>query len=379
MKSSARPLVAVVLIALIPRLIAAFALGNGFHFADEADYADIVHRLVTGAGFGADYNRVPGYPALLLLLALPAPDSVLWLRLAQGIVVALGAALTYLAADRLIGPAAAIPAALIYALDPLLVVASALLYPEATAALLMLGVVLLAWETVRRDSLLCAAEGGLFLGVLALFRPAALAVVPVVMGWILLAPSLRSSRRSMHAVVVGLACVLMLAPWTYRNYRIHGRLIPVSLAGTAGAVVWSSDSGPRTMLSRIAGEFGHFWELVPSRLLTDDSGKREQLRTRDPRLPTEATFSRGVRDLVSGASFGIELVLALAGAVIVWRTRRREAILLLAVVLVFALAHSLVIGKLRYRITILPLVFLFAGAACAALYGRLRPRATSTA
>ena len=55
-----------------------------------------------------------------------------------------------------------------------------------------------------------------------------------------------------------------------------------------------------------------------------------------------------------------------------WCTRRREAALLLAVVLAYAAEHSLIVGRMRYRITALPLVFVLAGAGAAALVAALR-------
>jgi 4-amino-4-deoxy-L-arabinose transferase-like glycosyltransferase len=234
---SVRRLTAVVLIALVPRAAAALALGNGFHFADEAGYVDAARRLLSGEGFGHSYRGVPGYPALLALLGAPAPSAVVWLPLAQAVVVAVGAAATFVAADRLLGRIAATAAAIIYALDPLLAVAAGLLYPEAVAAVLMVAAVLVVWEAPRRDSPVLALMAGSLLGLLALFRPVALVVVPVVAAWVLLAADARPARRVLHATLVSLACVLVLAPWTYRNYRVHGRLIPVSLAGTGGASV----------------------------------------------------------------------------------------------------------------------------------------------
>jgi hypothetical protein len=44
------------------------------------------------------------------------------------------------------------------------------------------------------------------------------------------------------------------------------------------------------------------------------------------------------------------------------------------VVHAYAIGHSLFVGKLRYRITVLPLLLLFAGAAASALYAAIRGR-----
>jgi 4-amino-4-deoxy-L-arabinose transferase-like glycosyltransferase len=387
-RATAGQLAAVVLIALIPRVIAAVALGDGFHFADEAEYADGAGSLLSGDGLGDAYRRVPGYPVLLALLSLPAPASVLWLRLAQALVTAFGAALAFLAADRLLGRAAGLATAAIYALDPLLVVAGALLYPEAVAAVLLLLAVHLTWESARRDSAVLAALAGLSLGLLTTFRPVALAVVPVVAAWVLFAAAGPAKRRAFQAGLVAVVCLLVLAPWAYRGTGVlkpsgaasfpgtSGAVTPAEIAqrGLAGALAHKAGAEPLAFASRIAREFGHFWELVPSRLTTDDPGRREALRQADPRLAARPAFSRSLRDSVSAGSFGLELLLALAGIVLLWRARRREAVLLAGVVLVYAVAQSLFFGKLRYRITVLPLVFVPAGAAASALFSTVRRR-----
>ena len=66
--------------------------------------------------------------------------------------------------------------------------------------------------------------------------------------------------------------------------------------------------------------------------------------------------------MVAGTASGMEFLLAILGLVVLWRRRPREAVLLAGMILAFALGHSLFVGKMRYRITVLPLVFVFAGA-----------------
>lgn len=61
--------------------------------------------------------------------------------------------------------------------------------------------------------------------------------VPAFAAWVLGATDARPLRRALYAGLVGLGCLLVLTPWWYRNYRIYGRLIPGSLAGTSGASV----------------------------------------------------------------------------------------------------------------------------------------------
>jgi hypothetical protein len=98
---------------------------------------------------------------------------------------------------------------------------------------------------------------------------------------------------------------------------------------------------------------------------SDDSATRAALHRRDPRLPVRPLFSRQLRDLVSAGSSGLEFSLALLGLMLVARTRQRRALLPLAVILAYAAGYALFVGALRYRMTVLPLVFLFSGAGAA--------------
>ena len=375
MSTDTRRIAAIVSAALIVRLLLAAALGGGFHFADETNYVDAARRLWTGNGFGPDYSRVPGYPVLLALLG-GAWQSVLWLRIAQAMLAAAGAGLTFVLADRLAGRTAALCAAAVYALDPLVAVSAGLLYPEATAALILAAAALAAIRTVRRDSGAWAALTGGLLGVLALFRPVALVLAPVTAAWI-------APRRTSHAAALLLTWLLVLAPWTYRNYQLQGRIVPVSTAGTrapgipaevaeqqgvAAALAAEALSHPGQLAGRMAREFSHFWELFPQRLRTDDPEARAALHRANPRLPTTSLTPPGPRNVVAATASAVEFLLAILGMVVLWRRCRRETVLLAGMILAFALGHSLFVGKMRYRITVLPLVFVFAGAGIATLW-----------
>jgi len=81
----------------------------------------------------------------------------------------------------------------------------------------------------------------------------------------------------------------------------------------------------------------------------------------------------------------LELALAALGFGVGWKTRRREAAWLLAVILSFSLGYAIFYGKLRYRIPILPIVLAFAGLGAATLLvwlnraGLLNPRKAAKA
>jgi hypothetical protein len=380
MMASAKFVVPLVLVALLARIVAAWAIGSGFHFADEAIYVDTAQRLSNGAGFGIGYQQAPAYPVFLMLLSW-LPENVLSLRIGQALIVAFGTLVVFKLGDRMFGREAAIAAALIYALDPLLVFAAGLLYPEAIAALLIPGIVLAAVQGAEQNDLRRSGLTGALLGVLALLRPVALILPPIVGAWIAVTVEGQGPRRLAHVLTLGLAFLIVLAPWTARNYQVHGQLVPVAAAGTHTAPVSRkqvSERGlpvaiaewawthPARFVSRVTRQFVLFWELRPTRLTTDDPLKRERLHQSDPRLSVQPVVSHTLRDLVSTVSFGSELLLALVGLVAVARNRQRETVLLVSLILAYAIGYALFVAKVRYRIPILPLLFLFTGAGTAA-------------
>jgi hypothetical protein len=374
-------------VALVVRIGAAITIGGGFHFADEAIYVDTARRLSGGGGFGAEYSGVPAYPIFLALLSLGLPVGITWLRLAQAAVGALGSLFVFALADRMFGRRTAILAGLVYALDPLLAITSGLLYPETVAAVLLPLIVLMALDASERDALARSGLTGALLAILALLRPVALVLAPLVAAWTAVSLPARPARRVAHLGALGLAFLLVLAPWVARNYWVHGQLIPVAAAGSQLPAVPQEDVAGRGLLvamarwagndpagfaSRVARQFVQFWELTPTRMITDNPAEREELHRRDPRLSVQQLFSRRLRDLVSAGSFALELLLALVGLVAVARTRWRQGLLPVAVILAYAAGYALFVAKLRYRIPVLPLLFLFTGAGAAAVYSLVR-------
>ncbi len=382
-----RWMVMLVILALVARLGATLSLGGAFHFADEAIYVDAAQHLSNGGGFSHDYNNVPGYPVFLAMLSLGLSVGPTFLRVAQATVGALGTLAVFSLADRVFERRIAILAALIYALDPLVVISSALLYPETIASITVPLIALTAIEATERDALGNSALTGALLGVLALLRPVALILPPVVAGWMLWASAARVGRRLAHLAVLALVFVLVLTPWTIRNISADRGMVPVATAGTQVAPVGQEDvarrglimsmlhriwTDPRTLAERTGRQFIQFWELTPTRLVTDDPVKREELHQRDPRLPVQPLFPSTLRNTVSGVSFGLELVLAMIGLVVAVRDRPRQTVLMVAILVAYAIGFALFVAKLRYRITVLPLLFTFSAVGAASLYSLVR-------
>src|SRR5207245_6064336 len=66
---------------------------------------------------------------------------------------------------------------------------------------------------------------------------------------------LRSRRRIGLCALATLVFVLTLLPWTIRNYRIHGRLVPVTTMG--GVVLWEGNNPYVTRDPSLRGRSKH--------------------------------------------------------------------------------------------------------------------------
>ena len=135
---------------------------------------------------------------------------------------------------------------------------------------------------------------------------------------------------------------------------------------------------PDEFVERFGRNFLHFWEPYPTRLWVDDAEKTAELHSRDSRLPDKPKLPIGSRNIVSAVSFGVETALAVVGVVIGWRTRRPEILFLGLVVLSYSLGYSIFEGRTRYRIPIMPEIFVLSGLGLAFVLDRWFSRSYSS-
>lgn len=166
--------------------------------------------------------RAPGFPMLLAIVHLAFGRALVVERVAQvGVGVAL-VVLVYVLGRQLFGPRTALVAGVLAAVSPVLVLFDGSLISEPLFTVLLLGA--LSCAIARRT-----AVAGVLIGLAALTRPEGLALIPAV-------ALLAGSRRG--GLVVVLAAVACVAPWTIRNAVVLHSFVPVStetgntLAGT---------------------------------------------------------------------------------------------------------------------------------------------------
>ena len=234
--------------ALATRLLQAFS--PELPTDDTADYDEIALNLLSGEGFVARENwfgfemhswRAPAYPFALAAIYGVFGYNHLPALVAQAFVGAAVAVVVYDLGRQLHSSSAALAGGLAAVYEPM-VRATSTLSTEPLYMLLMVSAVhRLVLETQS------GAESGLshgrrlrwlwcgaITGAATLTRPVGLLLWPVQVG-------LWAWRRARHgpgaaawryrSLWLSLGIVLVVAPWTLRNYHVHGALVPVSTHG----------------------------------------------------------------------------------------------------------------------------------------------------
>ncbi len=227
-----------------------------------------------------------------------------------------------------------------------------------------------------------AIAGGLLWGLAILSRETALYFLPVAGLWLALSPR-REGARTRAALFVATA-LLVVAPWTFRNYVLFRAAVPVSTAG--GLNLFQGNA----RLTR--QEVYDLYEAVQGRIEQYRFGQRmgwQAIRDRQPAWFAEKLYeqmpmfweaeSMAVIHVKRGAYGPVAPPAAVAVAVVMLapylvvlaffvlglaaQAWERRSLLLLGFLAYYNLIHVVTHGFNRYRMPVMPVVFLFAAAA----------------
>jgi 4-amino-4-deoxy-L-arabinose transferase-like glycosyltransferase len=224
------------LLALTVRLAATAVVGfSTLGFGDARAYLFAARTLAQTGQYphrtDPPFFRPPGYPAFLVASTLGRPDRVALAKVANSIVGSLTVLLlAWLSARIFRRRAVAIATGVVAALHPAFWLMATEIQSESLFLFFFLAAGLLLLIGADRPSSNAALLAGVALGLAALTRSTALALVPF-----LLAPLAdrryppRARGHLAASAVLGL--VLALAPWTIRNAIVFHELLPVSDAG----------------------------------------------------------------------------------------------------------------------------------------------------
>jgi hypothetical protein len=331
-------------------------------------------------GFSAFRLRFIFHPPLYLyfLGALHAAfGSLTAIKLAQAVVSALLVPAVGGLGSLAFGPRAGLVAAGFVAGYPELVWFSSHFWAETV----FLSVVFWALErTLRADargSAGGAALAGFLWGLAVLTRETVLYFAPLIALWL----AFRRPRGWGRAAVFLTALLATVAPWTLRNHAVFGAFVPVSTAGALN--LWQGNTRltrqevyeaywavrgriakyeharragleailerqPLWIFEKLKGEMPRFWEADSQALVHLRRGAYAEVR---PGAALVATV------VVLGPYLA---VLALAVASLGTLPLGRVPVLLLAFLVYYNLIHVATHGYARYRLPVLPVLFLLA-------------------
>ena len=391
-----RILSAIILAAVLLRL-ALLTYGEQrptrFDFPDSHRYLRVARNIADGRGpIDSETVRAgtdPVYPTLLAIgIKLGAESDEAVFRFGRIINAAFSiiAVLIIAAlARRIGGDTAGLFAAALMAIDPISLFFNGLVLTETVYVTLLLAAVYSLSRLGGSRAPTFALVAGLLLGAGALTRSTSLFLIVVLIPAAVLIA--RPRKRWTCAALVLLGSAITIAPIVIRNYRLFGQFVPVrtgsgpSLMEALGS--WA-DGGPgmdrivyppipesaseveRDRICRAAA-----WDWAQShppeviRLAFVKLG-----RTWSPFMHAEG-YASGAYQAIAAISTLPVYLLALVGAFLL-RRRPAELLLLMAPVLYFTLVHTVFVGSVRYRVPMMPMLFVLAAVAVEHLRGMRR-------
>ena len=238
----------VLVAALIVRLVFLWMMpAPPLELADQTDYDRLAHAILDGRGYVSatglpTSERPPLYGYTLAAVYAVFDDGPAATRVLQGLLDAVTCLLVYLLAARHFGVQAARVSAVLAIGSLSLLFATRFLMTETISTLFMVATVFVLDVALTRWHAIPFFVTGVLVGLSTLAKGTAL-LLPAA----LLVPIWVAAHRNRHlftrgAALLILGFVLTLLPWTIRNYRVHGEVVPV--ATQAGWVVYSSYAPP---------------------------------------------------------------------------------------------------------------------------------------
>jgi hypothetical protein len=386
--------------AAAPRAAAVFDLG------DAQVYRELGGNLASGHGLTmTDFagrvrvaDRMPGYPALLAALDGLFGSRATWaLLVLQALAGAATVLLAYLAAREICpGVAAGLVAAALVALEPWQVYFSTVALTECWSALLLTATIYFAARAIRTSADIrtagqagrgtgensrwwWAVAAGAACAALVYFHPEFLGLPAAFAVAALVAPG---RRKWLPLWAVGTAVVVAaLGPWWVRNYELLGR--PVAATTRLGTTLWDGvrpgatgesdmrfeqvDDAQTRGLNEI--EYDAHYRRLALGTIAEEPGRIARLAlTKAGRLwsptPNAAMGQAWYYRWAGAAGWAVMMAGAALGGAALRRRSNGAAgalVLLLVPAVWVTLVHLVLVGSVRYRAPVEPLLCILAG------------------
>ena len=385
---------------------------------DSNDYLLSAHALLDNGRFWSspgsgepEFERTPGYPLFIAVIFAITGRSVLAVALAQSVLSVMVAVPMFLLARRLFSERVAVVAVVLLLVDPLSMYFGSLVLTETLATLLILSSTALLALLVDRGSSSMAGwfAVGLLLAAATHVRPGQY-YLPLLVLLLLLWSGRRyqwSIRRTLSAgLALALPVLVLVGGWQVRNaeqigsFRFSGIEAVDMMKYRAAGVVAEREGGDwrevrRELMDRYGPEFeggsaGEYYDRMYDKgleLVLDDPVSLAKITLAGAwrtavsfPVDLDGMFARwGIPD-VSLLRFVISFsmvpvwALAVSGLVNCWRRGGRSPVIvavLMPVVYLFALSSGPQ-SYARFRVPIMPILWMFAAGGLVVLVGVLR-------
>jgi len=205
-----------------------------FGLKDQAAaYDEIAQNLTEGRGFvwnnGSPANEAPGYPNSLAVIYSIVGHNYTAVKVIQLLLLGLIGVFVYLIGKRLsLKFTFSVLAGLVAGLWPYFLLYSNLILPEIFLTLFLVIATYLLLLFQKTPTYLKRIGIGVNLGLAAITRPMIL-LLPfwLVVGALILIRDFRKPKNLLKLLILVIAFIAALAPWTIRNYREFDELMPV--------------------------------------------------------------------------------------------------------------------------------------------------------
>ena len=210
--------------------------------ADSRIHFALVQNLLAGRGFSLQGPTAITPPLYVFFLAgvyrvLDSPAAV---RVLQALLGGLACVLLYAVARRLADPTTALVAGAVMGAHPLVAYLAGLHLTENLFLIFILLAVLQSTAVARWPRPGAAFSLGVLVGLAALTRAVYLFFIPLLLPWAMAQWGWRAPRAYRVFALATAGAVLVISPWTLRNYMVFRAVVPVQSNG--GMVFWAGNN-----------------------------------------------------------------------------------------------------------------------------------------
>ncbi|NQU94909.1 MAG: glycosyltransferase family 39 protein [Candidatus Omnitrophica bacterium] len=205
---------------------------------DEIEHDNLAMRLLEERAYvdsdgAATSYRPPFYAGFLAFIYAIFGHSYFAVRVIQVIISSITVCILYLTAEKIFNKPTAIITGIFSSLYMTFIICSKMLYTETLFTFLLVSIIYLA-IIAKKPGVKWFCLLGILCGIATLTRSAAV-FLPFIVLFILL-PKMRKNKLpwtkiAAFSLALALCFLILIVPWTVRNYRAHGKFVLVSTNG----------------------------------------------------------------------------------------------------------------------------------------------------